>query len=55
MAMTDTEAQSYFKAVHDALPLDDPNRHMLESPAVEDAFARMAAAYDDGDTPAGEA
>lgn len=31
------------RALHDSLPLEDPDRHALEDPAVEAAFARLAA------------
>ncbi|WAZ20233.1 hypothetical protein STRCI_001334 [Streptomyces cinnabarinus] len=34
----------YFAALHDSLPLDDPDRHHLEAPALEAAFANLAAA-----------
>ncbi|MER5909538.1 hypothetical protein ABT124_03280 [Streptomyces sp. NPDC001982] len=34
---------AYFTQLHDALPLDDPDRHALESPVVENAFVRIAA------------
>lgn len=43
---------AYFTQLHDALPLDDPDRHALESPAVEDAFARLAVDHPEAVTPA---
>ncbi|WP_155054532.1 hypothetical protein [Streptomyces blattellae] len=43
---------AYFQRLHDALPLDDPDRHDLEDPAVEHAFARLAADHPDTVTPA---
>lgn len=41
-----------FQRLHDGLPLDDPNRHSLDAPALEDAFARLAADHPDAVTPA---
>ncbi|WP_406168973.1 hypothetical protein [Streptomyces sp. NBC_00996] len=43
---------AYFTQLHDALPLDDPDRHALEAPALEDAFACLAAAHPEAVTPA---
>lgn len=43
---------AYFAALHDALPLDDPDRHALDAPALESAFAQMAADHSDAVTPA---
>ncbi len=34
---------AYFAELHDALPLDDPDRHALDAPALEAAFAQLAA------------
>jgi len=36
-----------FAGLHDALPLDDPDRHALDAPAIEDAFARLAIDHPD--------
>jgi hypothetical protein len=55
MAMNAIEEQTYFNRLHDRLPLDHPDRHTLEAPALEDAFAHLAAAHSDRVTPAGEA
>lgn len=33
-----------FRALHDSLPLTDPDRHALEDPALEARFAAMPAA-----------
>lgn len=38
---------AYFGRLHDALPLLDPDRHALDSPALEGAFARLAADHPD--------
>ncbi|SHI65634.1 hypothetical protein [Streptomyces sp. 3214.6] len=43
---------AYFTRLHDALPLSDPDRYALESPALEDAFARLAADHPEAVTPA---
>lgn len=43
---------AYFGRLHDALPLTDPDRHSLDAPALEDAFARLAAEHADRVTPA---
>lgn len=32
----------FFQQLHDSLPLDDPDRHAMEPPAIEDAFALLA-------------
>lgn len=42
---------AYFEQLHDSLPLDDPDRYALETPAVEQAFARLAIAHGDLVTP----
>ncbi|MGW7355144.1 hypothetical protein ACWGI0_00235 [Streptomyces sp. NPDC054802] len=42
----------YFERLRTSLPVLDPDRHALESPAVEDAFAHMAIAHPDKVTPA---
>ncbi|MEU1596160.1 hypothetical protein ABZ468_25705 [Streptomyces sp. NPDC005708] len=34
-----------FQQLHDGLPLDDPDRHAMEAPALEDAFAHLAIDY----------
>ncbi|SMF86002.1 hypothetical protein [Streptomyces sp. Amel2xC10] len=34
---------AFFAELHDALPLDDPDRHALDAPALEAAFAQLAA------------
>ncbi|MGW3152711.1 hypothetical protein [Streptomyces sp. NPDC001089] len=34
----------YFQGLHDSLPLNDPDRHAMEPPAIEDAFALLAVA-----------
>jgi hypothetical protein len=39
-----------FAGLHDALPLDDPDRHALDAPAIEDAFARLAIDHPDAVT-----
>ncbi|MFE6362920.1 hypothetical protein ACFVP3_23340 [Streptomyces sp. NPDC057806] len=41
-----------FQRLHDALPLDDPDRHALDAPALEAAFAQLAAANPHAVTPA---
>lgn len=33
----------YFDRLHDSLPLTNPDRHALDSPALEGAFAQLAA------------
>lgn len=38
---------AYFQRLHDALPLDAPDRHDLDAPALEDAFARLAISHPD--------
>lgn len=43
---------AYFEQLHDSLPLDDPDRHALESPAAEQAFAYLAIAHGNLVTPA---
>jgi hypothetical protein len=43
---------AYFTKLHDALPLDDPDRHALEAPAVEVAFALLAITHPGAVTPA---
>jgi hypothetical protein len=45
-------AATYFERLRTSLPVLDPNRHALENPAVEDAFARLAIAHPDRVTPA---
>ncbi|MFJ9114430.1 hypothetical protein ACIRJO_02655 [Streptomyces sp. NPDC102394] len=42
---------AYFTQLHDALPLDDPDRHALDAPALEDAFAQLAADHPEAVTP----
>jgi hypothetical protein len=37
-------------ALHDALPLSDPDRHDLENPALEAAFRHQAADHADAIT-----
>lgn len=41
-----------FQRIHDALPLDDPDRHALDAPAMEAAFALLAADHPEAVTPA---
>lgn len=36
-----------FQRLHDALPLDDPDRYALDAPALEDAFQRLAVDHGD--------
>lgn len=43
---------AYFTRLHDALPLDDPDRHALDAPAIETAFARLAVDHPEAVTPA---
>ncbi|MFF3884105.1 hypothetical protein [Streptomyces sp. NPDC001914] len=43
---------AYFQQLHDALPLDDPDRHVLDAPAFEAAFAGLAVDHPDKVTPA---
>lgn len=43
---------AYFTRLHDALPLDDPDRHALEPVALEAAFAQLAADHPEAVTPA---
>lgn len=38
---------AYFERLHDTLPLDDPDRHALDSPALENAFALLAISHPD--------
>ncbi|MGW6911489.1 hypothetical protein [Streptomyces sp. NPDC054940] len=38
---------AYFQRLHDALPLDDPDRHDLDAPALEAAFASLAISHPD--------
>lgn len=42
---------AFFAELHDALPLSDPDRYALESPALEDAFARLAVDHPEAVTP----
>ncbi|WP_329214946.1 hypothetical protein OG352_05595 [Streptomyces sp. NBC_01485] len=42
----------YFTRLHDALPLTSPDRHALDSPALEEAFALLAADHPEAVTPA---
>ncbi|WP_435610931.1 hypothetical protein [Streptomyces sp. C10-9-1] len=42
----------YFERLRTTLPLTDPDRHDLESPAAEAAFARLAVDHPDKVTPA---
>jgi hypothetical protein len=42
----------YFAQLHDALPLNDPDRHSLDAPALEAAFAKLAADHPEALTPA---
>ncbi|MCI3277472.1 hypothetical protein [Streptomyces cylindrosporus] len=41
-----------FQRLHDALPLDNMDRHALDAPALESAFADLAADHPDTVTPA---
>ncbi|MEU9208487.1 hypothetical protein AB0D27_11170 [Streptomyces sp. NPDC048415] len=41
-----------FQRLHDTLPLDDPDRHAMESPALERALQQLAADHGDLVTPA---
>ncbi|MFI1767468.1 hypothetical protein ACH41H_36215 [Streptomyces sp. NPDC020800] len=41
-----------FQQLHDSLPLDDPDRYALESPALERALQQLAAEHGDRVTPA---
>lgn len=41
-----------FQRLHDGLPLTDPDRHAMDAPALEDAFARLAADHPEAVTPA---
>lgn len=41
-----------FQRLHDALPLTAPERHDLDAPALEAAFARLAVDHPDRVTPA---
>lgn len=41
-----------FQQLHDALPLDDPDRHDLEAPALEAAFTALAVDHPESVTPA---
>ena len=34
-------------ALHDSLPLNDPDRHNLEDPQLEDAFEHLASDHPD--------
>ncbi|MGW0583527.1 hypothetical protein ACWD25_48215 [Streptomyces sp. NPDC002920] len=43
---------AYFEQLHDALPLSDPDRHALDAPALEAAFAQLAADHPEAVTPA---
>jgi hypothetical protein len=43
---------AFFARLHDTLPLDDPDRHALDAPALEEAFARLAATHPEAVTPA---
>ncbi len=43
---------AYFARLHDALPLNDPDRHALEPVALEAAFAQLAADHPEAVTPA---
>ncbi|MBP5875714.1 hypothetical protein PV360_36940 [Streptomyces scabiei] len=43
---------AYFTRLHDALPVDAPDRHALDAPAIEDAFARLAIDHPQAVTPA---
>ncbi|MFJ4365119.1 hypothetical protein ACIP4S_13305 [Streptomyces chartreusis] len=38
---------AYFQRLHDTLPLDDPDRHDLDAPALEAAFAGLAISHPD--------
>ncbi|MFJ8348921.1 hypothetical protein ACIQ9J_21685 [Streptomyces sp. NPDC094153] len=40
-----------FQRLHDALPLGNPDRHALDAPALEDAFAALAADHPEAVTP----
>ncbi|MFF9310151.1 hypothetical protein ACF1BS_04490 [Streptomyces sp. NPDC014748] len=41
-----------FQRLHDALPLAAPDRHDMDSPAIEAAFMRLAADHPEAVTPA---
>ncbi|WP_137991222.1 hypothetical protein [Streptomyces vilmorinianum] len=41
----------YFERLRTSLPLVDPDRHALESPAVENVFARLAIDHPESVTP----
>lgn len=43
---------AYFQGLHDTLPLGHPDRHALDAPALEDAFAQLAADHAERVTPA---
>lgn len=43
---------TYFERTRQLRPVTDPNRHAWESPALEDAFARLAADHPTMVTPA---
>ncbi|WP_327377956.1 hypothetical protein OG393_30765 [Streptomyces sp. NBC_01216] len=45
-------AHWYFEHLRTSLPVTDPDRHALESPALEDAFAHLAIEHPDLVTPA---
>lgn len=42
---------AYFAELHDTLPVASPDRHHLDAPALEDAFARLAADHPAAVTP----
>ncbi|MFF7966702.1 hypothetical protein ACFZC3_15210 [Streptomyces sp. NPDC007903] len=46
---------AYLERVRLARPVTDPHRHALEAPALEAAFARLAAEHPEAVTPGGEA
>lgn len=45
---------AYFQALHDALPLDDPDRHALDAAALEARFASLAIDHPEAVVPAGD-
>jgi hypothetical protein len=51
VAVTKQELAAVCTALHDSLPLSDPDRHDLESPELEAAFAHLAPGYPNIDDP----
>ncbi|MFJ6730057.1 hypothetical protein ACIQPQ_34675 [Streptomyces sp. NPDC091281] len=43
---------TFFERLHDALPPAHPDRHVLDAPALEAAFAQLAADHPEAVTPA---